>query len=317
MKLPRFFDHFAKLFFLLLFACSNTSLKSKKDDMNDLSSPQRFKASGKRPVILLADLKSDTYSLIAKTLGSLPETPDCSDKLFGPHITQKYDTELKMPIFVFHIHLKKDDDRCKSFDRQRVEIKTMGNNPTSDYLKAFQGDSASYRWIFKIPKGFKSSQNFTHIHQIKAFDGDDKLPLVTLTLKKETQNGSSTLQVLHIDSSGKTINLAPQTFSDRYEGIWLEAEEKIKFGSNGFFSFKLSKLKEREEIFFISKTNLDLWRTNTTIIRPKWGVYRSLKNLDQLRDEEFFFGGFCLAKENDECDSLFFKKNTSTNYLVN
>ena len=39
------------------------------------------------------------------------------------------------------------------------------------------------------------------------------------------------------------------------------------------------------------------------IIRPKWGIYRSLDNAQQLRDEQVRFNNFCIAKGADDCPS--------------
>jgi hypothetical protein len=46
-----------------------------------------------------------------------------------------------------------------------------------------------------------------------------------------------------------------------------------------------------------------MWRVGTTIVRPKWGIYRSLANAQQLRDEQVRFDNFCLAKGTDDCPS--------------
>ena len=45
-----------------------------------------------------------------------------------------------------------------------------------------------------------------------------------------------------------------------------------------------------------SNNNIDLWRTGTTFCRPKWGIYRSLNNPQDLRDEDVLYGNYCLAK---------------------
>src|SRR5690348_13250429 len=82
------------------------------------------------PVILTADGQTDAYTLIDNKLGpGTEETPDCSHPDFGPHITQIFDNGLARNVFVFHIHVTPDNDRCSAFDRQRLEIKTFGPSP--------------------------------------------------------------------------------------------------------------------------------------------------------------------------------------------
>ncbi len=85
-------------------------------------------------------------------------------------------------MFVFHIHVTPDNDRCTAFDRQRLEIKTDGGSPA--YLKGFLDDSVTFRWKFRLPEGFQTSNNFTHIHQLKAGDGDADMPTITLIPRK-------------------------------------------------------------------------------------------------------------------------------------
>lgn len=134
-------------------------------------------------VFLTADGVTDTYTLINNVLGGTAvEVPDCSDPGFGPHITQAFDPDLAKYIFVFHMHVTPDDDRCINFDRQRNEIKTYGPSPA--YVKGFLGDTVTFRWRFKLDAVFQPSPSFTHIHQIKAGDGPDSgPPTITLTLR--------------------------------------------------------------------------------------------------------------------------------------
>lgn len=50
-----------------------------------------------------------------------------------------------------------------------------------------------------------------------------------------------------------------------------------------------------------SNSNLQMWRSGATYYRGKWGIYRSLNNLDQLRDEIVRFDNICIAKGQPEC----------------
>ena len=95
-------------------------------------------------VTLSADGSGDMYSLIGSK-GFGIENPDCKHPSFGPHITQVVDRGLKKYVFDFNIHVTPDNDRCKNFDRQRLEIKTEGNSSTPDYLKGFLGDTVTFR----------------------------------------------------------------------------------------------------------------------------------------------------------------------------
>lgn len=246
-------------------------------------------------VVLTADGHSEPYARIKSALGAPVESPDCAHPAFGPHITQTMDDTLGRYVFVFNIHVVPDNDRCKGFDRQRLEIKTEGSSPS--YLKGFLNDSVTFRWSFRLPEGFQPSTGFTHIHQIKAFDGDAGAPVMTLTPRRGDPNK---LQLIHIDSSGHTTRLA-ETDLAPFLGQWVEAYEKITYNTHGTYSIVIRRIKDGAQLFAYSSNDLDLWRNRTTIMRPKWGIYRSLKDKADLRDEQVKFGGFCLAKGKDDC----------------
>jgi hypothetical protein len=248
-------------------------------------------------VILTADGHTAPYARIQSVLGAPAETPDCSHPGFGPHITQAMDDEIGRNVFVFHAHVVPDNDRCKNFDRSRIEIKTEGSSPS--YVKGFLNDSVTYRWRFRLPEGFQPSSNFTHIHQIKAFDGDAGAPIITLTPRRGAPNK---LQLIHIGSTHALTTLA-ETDLAPFIGTWVEAYEKITYGPHGAYSIKISRLKDGVELLSYAKSDMDLWRKGTTVERPKWGIYRSLKDPEQLRDEQVKFDRFCIAKGKDDCSA--------------
>ena len=246
--------------------------------------------------VLTADGQTDTYTLINSVLGgTAEETPDCSHTAFGPHITQTSDANLRKAVFVFHMHVTPDNDRCVNFDRQRNEIKTYGPSPA--YLKAFLGESTTYRWKFKLDAGFQPSPSFTHIHQIKAGDGDDAAPIITITPRTGSPD---ILQLIHVDSAGLSTVLTSTPLAP-FKGAWVEAYEKLTFDHNGTYSLEIRRLSDGALLFSYSDDNIDLWRTGTTFCRPKWGIYRSLNNQSFLRDEQVRFDRFCLAKGADDC----------------
>jgi len=248
-------------------------------------------------VVLTADDQVDAYTRVKSVLGASPETPDCSHPTFGPHITQTIDNDLSKYVFLFNIHVTPDNDRCSAFDRQRLEIKTEGSSPA--YVKGFLNDSVAFRWKFKLPAGFQPSTSFTHIHQIKAYDGDASAPIMTLTPRKGSPNS---LQLIHINSSGVTTQLT-QTDLAPFVGVWVEAYEKITYNTHGTYSLVINRLSDGAQLFSYANNDLDLWRNGTTVVRPKWGIYRSLNHPEQLRDEQVEYDRFCLAKATDDCVS--------------
>ncbi|MCW8849682.1 MAG: hypothetical protein OQJ81_06845, partial [Melioribacteraceae bacterium] len=146
-------------------------------------------------LLLEADGPGNTYELISDKLapGYNPvEHPECVHPEFGRHIAEVFDSTLNKYVFEFYMHVTPDNDRCKNFDRQRIEIKTYDQSP--DSLLAVVGETITYKWKFRLDEGFQPSSSFTHIHQIKAVGGDDGNPIFTLTPRKASPNR---LELIH------------------------------------------------------------------------------------------------------------------------
>jgi hypothetical protein len=247
---------------------------------------------------LTADGTTDTYTLINSVLGgTAEETPDCSHPAFGPHITQSFDNTLNKYVFDFWIHVTPDNDRCINFDRQRNEIKTYGPSPAA--VKAFLGDTMDFRWQFQLGAGFQPSPSFTHVHQVKAGDGNADAPMITIS----AYSGSpDVLRINHWNDAGVETILA-NTDLTPFKGTWVEADEHVYFNWTGTYSVTIKRVSDGAVLFTYTNNNIEMWRTGTTFVRPKWGIYRSLNDSSYLRDEEVLFGGFCIGKSAD-CQSF-------------
>ena len=250
--------------------------------------------------LLSADGPGNTYELINSVLGGTAnESPDCAHT-FGRHIAEVFDSTLNKYVFEFYIHTDYDGDLCDpTGDRQRNEIKTYGPSPAK--VKATLGETVTYHWKFKLDAAFQPATTFTHIHQLKAAgDGpDDGSPIITLTPRKASPDR---LDVLHIGSSGTTTAIATANLSS-FKGQWVEVEEKVTFADSGSYRIVITNVATGAIILNYSSTNIDMWRGGTSFIRPKWGIYRSLLNKTQLRDEQVRFADFCIAEEAAVCPS--------------
>jgi hypothetical protein len=271
--------------------------------------------------VLSADGNTDTYTLITNALapGATPyEVPDQCDPANTPHIRQAFDAQRGHYVFQSFIHLISVDPvtgpidcdpSTGDIDRQRNEIKTYAPSPA--YLKASPGDTVTYRWKFKLDSGFQCSKDFTHIHQIKAVNGNDSNPVITFTCEINS-SGTPQFQLRYVDDSGnltmwKTLTLSTSGLL----GAWVEAYEKITFNTTvgvptGSYSVTLTRVSDGKSLLNVSKTGVDLLRsnpdpTNPTFYRPKWGIYRSVASYTYLRDEVVLFDHFCLAKGTDDC----------------
>jgi hypothetical protein len=254
-------------------------------------------------VILKADGEGNTYELISSVLApgkSAVEAPD-NMKLgnhpsFGKHIAEVWDADLKTNVFEFYAHINYENaDKSKTTDnepvanveqKQRIEIKSY--EPSPDNLKGTMGETITYQWKFKLPKGFQVSTNFTHLHQIKAVGGDQDMPIFTLSAKKGKVNQ---FNVVH-----NNVDIVASMDLAELEGVWVEITEVIKVAANGSYSISIKKIKGGKELLSYTNANLETIRPDNTFIRPKWGIYRSLKKIEDLRDESVRFADFSITE---------------------
>jgi predicted nucleic acid-binding Zn-ribbon protein len=256
-------------------------------------------------VVLSADGPGNTYELINNILApgyDVVEVPDCVHTSFGRHIEEVWDEELNKYVFKFHIHVSPDNDRCIKFDRQRNEIKTYNQSP--DNLIGTYGEKVVYKWKFKLDEKFQASNKFTHIHQIKAYGGlHESIPVISLI----PRGGSNPkLQVMHSDSI-TAVEVASASLS-LFRGIWVEATETITYAQDGKYEIILKRISDNAILINYSNNNIRTWRDNAIGIRPKWGIYRSLLNTSQLRDEEVLFADFSIEEINPILNSSSVKK---------
>ncbi|MDP5104606.1 MAG: T9SS type A sorting domain-containing protein [Polaribacter sp.] len=245
-------------------------------------------------VTLIANGSGDTYELINAALANpgrdVVEVPDCGHTSFGRHIDEIFDAELNKNVFQFYAHVDQDNDRCQNFDRQRTEIKTYDGSPEN--LKANIAETVVYKWKFKLSDTFKASSNFTHIHQIKSVGGAyESIPMITLTLRKSSPDRVELRYAPMLSQSTlKTAEL------DLFRGNWVEVYEKITFGDSGSYQIEIKNIASGQVIFEYTNNAIDMWQDGAGFARPKWGIYRSLINKQDLQDEIVKFADFSIEE---------------------
>ena len=245
-------------------------------------------------VFLDADSTGNAYARITSKGYGL-EVPDVLHPV--KHIAEPWDSLLRKHVFEFALHKDIDGDSNERIDRQRNEIKTYG--PSPENMKASYGETHTYRWKFKLDAGFLPSSQFCHIHQIKAGDGPDAAsPLMTLTPRAGSPDKLELIFTAPSGGSGggklKIADLTP------FKGTWVEAYEKIKFTESGTYSITLRRVSDDSLLLIYSNNGIAMWRTGSTFIRPKYGIYRSLGSdlslVPRLRDELVRFADISLAE---------------------
>jgi len=246
-------------------------------------------------VVLDANGPGNTYELITAVLapGHDPiEAPDCSHTSFGRHIDEVFDTTLNTHVFRFHIHTSADDDRCVNFDRQRNEIKSYDKSP--DNLLGIENEEVIYKWKFKLEAGFQSSPNFTHLHQLKSVGGAfSSMPMYTLTTRK----GNPDQLELRYAETDNQVTLLKKDLAP-FVNNWLEVTEKITYSTSGSYEIEIKRVDNGTTLFAYSNASINNWRPNGSFVRPKWGIYRSLLNSQDLRDEQVLFANFSIEEVN-------------------
>jgi hypothetical protein len=239
-----------------------------------------------------ADATGDAYARITSKLFAY-EVPDCVHPI--PHITEEWNTDLKKYAFIFAAHVTPDNDRCIYFDRQRTEMKTYDASP--DSMKGFYGETVTFRWKFKLDAGFQPSPSFTHIHQLKPGDGllaDN--PQVTLTAVVKSSVNKLQIRFGHL-AGDDIYDYVYEGSLTPLLGVWVEATEVVKYDSiAGNYHLVIKRVDNEQILVDYNNSSVAMWRTGSTFIRPKWGIYRSLNNVAYLRDEYIRFDDFSMDK---------------------
>ncbi|MCI0661322.1 MAG: heparin lyase I family protein [Acidobacteria bacterium] len=243
-------------------------------------------------VTVTADGPGNTYELL-EARGFGLETPDCGHAV--RHIREVFDSTLNKNVFAFDIHRDLDDDRCTNFDRQRLEVKTAPGDANQDILQHTNGQTAYYRWKFKLPSGFQPSPNFTHIFQIKAQAGSDAgSPLVTITPRAGSPD---IMQIIWTPPSGQSGGgVKAQADLSLFRNVWVEAFVQYRSADSGSVQLSIKRLSDGITLISWNSGTVDTWRAGNNYNRGKWGIYRSLNSISSLRDETVLFADWCVSE---------------------
>lgn len=228
----------------------------------------------------------DTYDLIRAFGGPNPiEAPDLYP-INHPGVRHIYeDTDAVVGnhfVFIIHRDIDIDRDRVENDDRQRNEIKTYASS--EEAVKGYEGETFVYRWKFRINATMEVSTRFTHLFQLKAVGGPDSHPV--LTISGAERSGADGIEVRYSPLQEDTI--LQRTDWSAVTGEWLEAYCRVTFAESGDLRLIVTRMRDDAVIFDIDERDLDLWRGEdpSHFVRPKWGIYRSILDWDNLRPDE-------------------------------
>ncbi len=291
---------------------SSTEDKEKKDVDNPTANGYLLQSSMQGA----SSLTDKDYTVIHNYMRlygwDYTEHPNSSEKDHhdGVHCLNIYDESLQQYVFqlISHVNPFLDGDRGKLEDRQRNEMKSQ----TSENWFKMNGNWDERQWLewkFKIPKGFRPSTSFCHIHQLKAQEGNNGAPIITITLRGNNNGTNRRVQVIHTGdvSSTNKGTIVDNIPMEEFEDEWVQVQEEVHYIHNGFFRIKIIRIRDNKVLMDYSIDNIDMWRKGATNIRNKFGIYRSYgKTLsDQndrpsngIKDESLLLGDFYIYEKN-------------------
>jgi len=166
---------------------------------------------------------------------------------------------------------KNDRDSTGGGDRQRTEAKGMVQNGTA--LKMLNGQTWNLSYQMYIPATLHGTSRFTHIFQTKNPSSEDAGPFVTLDLTRESSTSETLRARAYANSGSPTIASTPL---GPLRDSWITVQWTLTIGQSGSARFVC--------INSAGKTVADGTKTGVVLpdhgsyIRPKWGIYRSIKS---------------------------------------
>ena len=232
----------------------------------------------------------NTYDLIRDFGGPNPiESPDLYllNHPEVPHIYEDFDASIGNHfVFTAHRDIDRDRDRYEITDRQRNEIKSYTSS--EDAVKGYEDETMLFTWRFKIEEDMEVSRNFSHFFQLKAVGGEDSQPIITFTGSESSGEDGLEVRWANQVNSQVTGQVLDRVGWSEVTGEWLEAYVRASFSDTGNIRIMLTRMSDEQVLFDIDRSGLDMWRglDNDHFVRPKWGIYRSLRDADNLRPEE-------------------------------
>ena len=229
----------------------------------------------------------DTYDLIRAFGGDYVPGPIEAPDLYPinhpgvRHIYEDFDADIGNHfVFIAHRDIDIDRDRVDITDRQRNEIKTY--DKSEEAVKGYENEAFIYTWKFKINADMAVSTRFSHFFQLKAVGGDSSHPILTISgAERSAEDG---IEVRY----GPDDTILQRRLWSMVTGEWVEVYCRVTFADSADLRMIATRMSDGEVIFDIDEQGLDFWRGEDAshFVRPKWGIYRSILDLDNLRPEE-------------------------------
>ncbi len=152
-------------------------------------------------------------------------------------------------------------------DRQRSEVKGMqaaGRNLEMDL-----GQTWRITYDLFLPESLKGCDHFCHIFQLKR-PGPGSSPLVTMSLRR--RGGREELALRSFASGGDIGSTALAPLRNK----WINVDMTFRIGDAGKGMGRLVITDGARTVVNSTRDRIDIWLGDR--IRPKWGIYRSVRS---------------------------------------
>jgi hypothetical protein len=166
-------------------------------------------------------------------------------------------------------------------DRQRNEVKGMRTTNDNNIIIS-KGEKWRFTYSMFISNSLNATTNFTHIMQQKMVTdlGSSGGPVVTLSL--HIHDGTPSME-LRLQTTDEKFN--PEEFNPiplaPLQNKWIAVEFEFTFDDAPKGSARMVVRDGSRVVTDKTRTGIDLFRDNEGAnprMRPKWGIYRSIKS---------------------------------------
>ena len=159
------------------------------------------------------------------------------------------------------------EDRDTSTDRQRQEVRGMrtdGHTVTMLY-----GETWRFTYSVFIPDTLKATTTFSHIMQMK-MPGTGSSPIVVQSLRRFGQAPMLELRVFETNTLVGAVDLAP------LQNHWVDIDFTIGIADAPGGWVRWAVRDGATTVIDTTTTGVDTWLGDR--VRPKWGIYRSIRD---------------------------------------
>ena len=164
----------------------------------------------------------------------------------------------------FNMHMVDVDT---STDRQRQEVRGLRTRGRT--VNLLKGETWRFTYSMFIPDSLKATTTFSHIMQMKA-PGTGSNPIIVTSLRRHGTVPKLELRVFETNTLVGAVDLAPL----QNHWIDIEFEMKIADAPDGWVRWVVRN--GETTVIDTTTTGVDTWLFDR--VRPKWGIYRSLRD---------------------------------------